>query len=702
MPLEEFSNLTLHVNIIKSSGLHKRSFFKMPDPFVVGIADNQDKVQTSPAARQTLDPFWNTTFTFASVKMSSRIRLIVYDQRRFMKAHQGFMGMVSLRVDDLLEEPNPSTTMIKKYVSISLMPDLAIGKGEIVKGTMDLCLMLTHGESNAATSSQVIRGNVSVSSSGSANALSASSYSPLEIIRPNASRQQVNLVQSEGRMQVQKNSSTVMAAMDELSFGWERRIAPNGSFYYVDHATQVTTWVHPGKATAGSANTRYINSAEEFERMKKDMERRLGGIPAGWEMRVNDSGRVYYVDHNTQSTTWDDPRLPGSSDHGIPKYRRDFQRKLSYFRSQPELRPKPGQTIIDVSRKNLLEDAFKAYGKLSGEELKRRLRIQFDGEEGLDYGGVAREFFYLLSHELFNPDYCLFEYSSHNNYILQISPQSSVNANHLEYFRFAGKVIGTAVYHGKFVDAFFVNSFYKQIRGMEVTLEDLESVDAQLHSNLNWLMENEVTPDLALVMSMQVVEFGKPRTIELVANGSIVAVTEANKAEYIQKYLEWRIVTRVRPQMEAFLLGLFEILPRKLIEIFDDRELELLFGGMQEIEVEDWKRNSDYRDCTKEHPTVQWFWECVESRLDPEQRTRLLQFVTGTSRVPVNGFKDLQGSDGPRRFCIQLLRMERADDYLPKSHTCFNRLDLPEYTSLEQLTIKLTKAIEETSGFMQE
>lgn len=697
MPLEEFSSLTLHVNVIKASGLHKRSFFKLPDPFVVGIVDNQERMQTSTAARQTLDPFWNVTFTFANIKMSTRLRLILYDQKRFMKAHQGFMGMVSFRVDDLLEEIPSGASVVKKYFSIALMPDLAIGRGEVVKGTLDLCLMLT---STNSASSQVVQSTNSVSSSSELATL-ASSYSPLGMIKPAPSRQQLS--HSVSVQPVQKNGSTLSSVLDELPFGWERRIAPNGSFYYIDHATQTTTWVHPGKSNANGSGSggRYVSSLDEFERMRKDMDRRLGGLPAGWEMRVTDNGRVYFVDHNTQSTTWDDPRLPGSSDHGIPKYRRDFQRKLSYFRSQPELRPKPGQTVIDVSRENMLADAFEAFSKLSGEELKRRLRIQFDGEEGLDYGGVAREFFYLLSRELFNPNYCLFEYSSHNNYTLQISPQSSVNANHLEYFRFAGKVIGAAVYHGKFVDAFFVNSFYKQIRGMEVTLEDLESVDAQLHSNLQWLLENEATPELGLSMSVQVEEFGTLRSIDLSPNSN-EPVTDANKAEYIQKYLEWRIVTRVKPQMDAFLEGLFELIPRSLLGIFDDRELELLFGGMQEIEVEDWKRNTDYRDCTKEDPTVKWFWQCVQERLDNEQRTRLLQFVTGTSRVPVNGFKDLQGSDGPRRFCIQLLRMDRADEYLPKSHTCFNRLDLPAYTSLDVLVTKLTKAIEETCGFMQE
>jgi hypothetical protein len=87
---------------------------------------------------------------------------------------------------------------------------------------------------------------------------------------------------------------------------------------------------------------------------------------------------------------------------------------------------------------------------------------------------------------------------------------------------------------------------------------------------------------------------------------------------------------------------------------------------------------------------IQWFWKCVRS-WPAERKSRLLQFATGTSRIPVNGFKDLQGSDGPRRFTI-----EKAGDpnHLPKSHTCFNRIDLPPYKDYESLEHKLTLAVE--------
>lgn len=114
--------------------------------------------------------------------------------------------------------------------------------------------------------------------------------------------------------------------------------------------------------------------------------------------------------------------------------------------------------------------------------------------------------------------------------------------------------------------------------------------------------------------------------------------------------------------------------------------------------MSDWQRNAIYRHYTKSSKQIQWFWQVVKE-MDNEKRIRLLQFVTGTCRLPVGGFAELIGSNGPQKFCIDRVGKET---WLPRSHTCFNRLDLPPYKSYEQLKEKLLYAIEETEGFGQE
>lgn len=120
-------------------------------------------------------------------------------------------------------------------------------------------------------------------------------------------------------------------------------------------------------------------------------------------------------------------------------------------------------------------------------------------------------------------------------------------------------------------------------------------------------------------------------------------------------------------QFNAFITGFNELIPADLVNVFDERELELLIGGIADIDVDDWKKHTDYRGYQEQDEVIQNFWKVIRT-WDAEQKSRLLQFATGTSRIPVNGFKDLQGSDGPRRFTIEKAGEVNA---LPKSHTWF-------------------------------
>lgn len=70
--------------------------------------------------------------------------------------------------------------------------------------------------------------------------------------------------------------------------------------------------------------------------------------------------------------------------------------------------------------------------------------------------------------------------------------------------------------------------------------------------------------------------------------------------------------------------------------------MQLIVCGLGKIDINDWKTNTRLKHCTPDSNIVKWFWKAVES-FDEERRARLLQFVTGSSRVPLQGFKALQG-----------------------------------------------------------
>lgn len=177
------------------------------------------------------------------------------------------------------------------------------------------------------------------------------------------------------------------AGSGELPAGWEQRHTPEGRAYFVDHNTRTTTWVDPRRQ---QYIRMYGQNATGNSTIQQQPVSQLGPLPSGWEMRLTNTARVYFVDHNTKTTTWDDPRLPSSLDQNVPQYKRDFRRKLIYFRSQPALRILSGQCHVKVRRTHIFEDSYAEIMRQSPNDLKKRLMIKFDGEDGLDYGGLSR------------------------------------------------------------------------------------------------------------------------------------------------------------------------------------------------------------------------------------------------------------------------------------------------------------------------
>jgi len=811
------SQANLRVTIIAADGLYKRDVFRFPDPFAVATISGE-QTRTTGVIKKTLNPYWNESFDM-KVTEESILAVQIFDQKKFKKKDQGFLGVVNVRIGSVIDldaggdemltrdlrKSNDNLVVNGKLIlnlSTNLLTPIANASQNGNRPSMSSAGPSTNGAHTPSTpvgaqstaslqtdrpvsqhasvaSRQNTTSTPATSVNGAASAASAqprrtgeSGFSAFEDaqgrlppgwerrednlgrtyyvdhnsrqttwVRPtanfNAGEQRAAMEQNtnaerarhQNRMlpedRTGANSPTVpdrqhsptqapasaaansaaaqaiatgatTAGTGELPAGWEQRHTPEGRAYFVDHNTRTTTWVDPRRQ-------QYIrmygaNAAGNNTTIQQQPVSQLGPLPSGWEMRLTNTARVYFVDHNTKTTTWDDPRLPSSLDQNVPQYKRDFRRKLIYFRSQPALRILSGQCHFKVRRTHIFEDSYAEIMRQSPNDLKKRLMIKFDGEDGLDYGGVSREFFFVLSHEMFNPFYCLFEYSAHDNYTLQINPHSGINPEHLGYFKFIGRVVGLAIFHRRFLDAFFIGAFYKMILKKKVALSDMEGVDAEFHRTLSWAMDNDITDVIYSTFSVEDERFGEKVTVDLKPGGRDIEVTNENKREYVELITEWRIQKRVEEQFNAFVTGFHELIPADLVNVFDERELELLIGGIADIDVDDWKKHTDYRGYTENDLVIQNFWKCIRS-WDAEQKSRLLQFATGTSRIPVNGFKDLQGSDGPRRFTIEKSGEEAQ---LPKSHTCFNRLDLPPYKTYEALTQKLTWAVEETVGFGQE
>ncbi|XP_024960063.1 E3 ubiquitin-protein ligase UPL1-like [Cynara cardunculus var. scolymus] len=384
----------------------------------------------------------------------------------------------------------------------------------------------------------------------------------------------------------------------------------------------------------------------------------------------------------------------------------DFDNKRSYFRSrirQQHDQHLTGPLRISVRRAYVLEDSYNQLRMRPTQDLKGRLNVHFQGEEGIDAGGLTREWYQLLSRVIFDKGALLFT-TGGNNATFQPNPNSVYQTEHLSYFKFVGRVVAKALFDGQLLDAYFTRSFYKHILGVKVTYHDIEAVDPDYYKNLKWLLDNDVSDILDLTFSMDadeekhiLYEKTEVSDYELKPGGRNIRVTEETKHEYVDLVAEHILTNAIRPQINSFLEGFNELIPRDLISIFNDKELELLISGLPEIDLDDLKAHTEYTGYTVGSNVVVWFWEVVKA-FNKEDRARLLQFVTGTSKVPLEGFKALQGISGPQRF--QIHKAYGGPERLPSAHTCFNQLDLPEYPSKEQLQERLLLAIHEANeGF---
>jgi len=357
-----------------------------------------------------------------------------------------------------------------------------------------------------------------------------------------------------------------------------------------------------------------------------------------------------------------------------------------------------GHIKLVVRRGSLLQDSVEAIMSLSRDDLRKRWRFEFVAEPGIDAGGLTREWFELVSEELFDPNCGLWLNSSQNQMCMVINPASNCACpdDHLVYFRFLGRVIGRALFDQQVIKGHMIRHIYKHLLGWPISFNDIEHEDYDYYSSLKKLTQVEDVSIMCLDFTATEETLGVRREVELLKGGALQEVTNDNISEYLEANLRYRMLDRTKHQMTELLLGFFDVVPEPALTIFDPNELELMLCGLPEIDIKDWKENTLYSGLyeskSKVHQVVKWFWQIMKDDFDQEMRARLLQFVTGTSGVPARGFSVLQSNDGNiKKFTIH--GVQRAQYVYPRGHTCFNRIDLPTYASKKEMYEKLKLAI---------
>jgi len=266
-------------------------------------------------------------------------------------------------------------------------------------------------------------------------------------------------------------------------------------------------------------------------------------------------------------------------------------------------------------------------------------------------------------------------------------------------FRFVGRILGKMLLDGCPVHAHLSRLLFKHLVDVPQDIDDLWSINESVYRNLMLLSDIDAgTLGLDFEATLES-PFGIV-DLELKPGGAEINLTDENKVEYAELYMEL-LLSLGEPERQELAQGLHDIVPKAWLSVFTVQELELLMCGMPKIDLQDWKNNTiysgTYAALKGDHPTVSLFWEAVKELTD-EQMSKLLQFSTGTASLPVEGFHGLQSKAGARHP-FHITSIEPHICPLPRAHTCFNKVDLPTYTDFNEMLSAIELVIELECGF---
>ncbi|CAF1526298.1 unnamed protein product [Adineta ricciae] len=354
---------------------------------------------------------------------------------------------------------------------------------------------------------------------------------------------------------------------------------------------------------------------------------------------------------------------------------------------------------LNVRRDHLIEDALIALeyqGIERPADLKKQLFVEFYGEQGHDEGGLSKEFFQLITEQIFNPEYGMFM-ADEETRSLWFNPSAPEDLD--REYTLIGMLLGLAIYNSVILDIKFPPVLYRKLMGKVGTFEDLETSHPSIYKSLKNLLsfdelQENTTVEEAFGLTYQIGitdAMGSRVTFDLKENGDSISVTNTNREEFVRLYTDLILNKSVEKQFHPFFHGFLLVThDSSLRKLFRPDEIELLVAGSQVLDFNQLASAGEYDGgYTRDHPTIKNFWNVLMSFND-EQKRKFLRFTTGSDRAPIGGLARLK---------LIISRNGPDTDRLPTAHTCFNVILLPDYSSLDKLREKLLIAINNTQGF---
>jgi len=381
---------------------------------------------------------------------------------------------------------------------------------------------------------------------------------------------------------------------------------------------------------------------------------------------------------------------------------------------------------LDIRRSHLLQDTLNAVCVATEQDLKKPMRVQFAGEEAEDAGGVTKEFFLLLMQDLLDPKYGMFKEYEETRTIWF----NSVNFDDdLINHALIGVFCGLAIYNFTIIHLPFPLILYKKLLSMQrdsngdltpvkftATIDDLAELLPTVARSMKQMLEYE-DDDFEDVFCLNFVVsedcFGEARESPLKKDGERIPVTKENRKEYVNLYCDYFVNKSIEGQFNKFQSGFRKVCNGRVMDLFKAEELMAMVVGNEDYDWEELEGSTQYKEgYSAEHPTIVNFWSVFHNDLSLEDKKKFLLFLTGCDRIPVGGMKALAlkiqvcegGDDSSLTFVSDsafdmVLQRSAESTHLPVAHTCFNLLDLPDYSTREKLKFMLLKAIQYTHGF---
>lgn len=250
--------------------------------------------------------------------------------------------------------------------------------------------------------------------------------------------------------------------------------------------------------------------------------------------------------------------------------------------------------VLNVTRENIVEDTIRELSQYGASDLKKPLKVKFCGEEAEDAGGVRKEFFMLLLREILDPKYGMFKTDNDSRQVW--FSEDSFEGEHM--YGLIGILLGLAIYNFTIIYLPFPLALYKKILKEPVDLSDLKVLSPVLGNSLQQLLDykgDDLRDVFNLTFEISREAFGETRTVTLKPDGEATYVTQVNKQEFVDLYVDYVLNKAVEQQFTGFCHGFNRVCGGRVLELFKAHELMEVVIGNEDYDWDAFESEAEYK-----------------------------------------------------------------------------------------------------------